>query len=309
MQTHSWDVIVVGGGPAGLSAALLLGRCRRRVCVFDDGRPRNAAAHASHGFFTRDGTAPRELRELGRAQLEAYKVACFDDTVAHACVREGRFEIETAQGALHRARKLLLATGVVDSLPEQSGFAECFGKSVFQCPYCDGWEQRERAIAVYGKGAEGVELALSMTVWSQDIVYCSDDARPLPAVQARALRLHGIQHYPQRILELQHRAGELTHIAFEGHAPVAREAVFVHAGTEQRSELPGALGCDMTEQGAVDTGDKQDAQRGVYVAGDAARDTKLLAMAVAEGTKAAIAINRALRLEDSEALLSAAEPR
>lgn len=176
MKQNLLDVIIVGGGPAGLNAALVLARCRRNVMLFDDGKPRNAASHAVHGFLSRDGIAPGELRAIARSQLEKYPSVVVDsDRVVDASRNESGFCVTTKDGRQFRSRKLLLAGGVVDELPIQPGFRELYGIGVFHCPYCDGWEVRDQPIAVYGKGDDkGAGLALEMTIWSDNIVLCSD---------------------------------------------------------------------------------------------------------------------------------------
>jgi thioredoxin reductase len=299
-----WDVIIIGAGPAGLSAALMLGRCRRRVLLLDDGRPRNAKAHASHGFFTRDGSSPAELLRIGREQLARYGVRMVAATVTHACIESGLFVVSTADER-HVARKLLLGTGIVDKLPSIDGIDELYGCSVFHCPYCDGWEVADRALAVYGRNKEAVDYALGMTVWGQDLVFCSDGLTRLGVQEKLQLRAHGIVWRSEPIAQLVGKAGQLRRIVFADGSSIERDAMFIHAGTEQRSHLAAMLGCAFTRRGSVKTGNRQESGlTGLYVAGDAARDVKFVAMAVAEGTKAGVAINRALRLEDSDARLA-----
>ncbi len=157
-----FDVVVVGGGPAGLSAALMLGRCRRRVLVCDDRRPRNAASRALHGYLTRDGIAPAELNALGRAELEQYGIQVRESVVT-SVEREGEtFRISLADHRAEHARFVLIATGVVDDVPAVEGLADCYGRSVFHCPYCDGWERRDRVLGALGRGRRGMSLALSL---------------------------------------------------------------------------------------------------------------------------------------------------
>src|SRR3954453_17326201 len=157
-----YDVIVVGGGPAGLSAALMLGRCRRRVLVCDLGQPRNRRSHALHGYLTRDGIAPPQLNDIGRQELATYGVA-FRWVGVTGAVREGNvYRVSLANGADECARFLLLATGVVDDLPAIPGFDECYGRSIFHCPYCDGWEWRDRRLAAFGRGAAGAGVWLRL---------------------------------------------------------------------------------------------------------------------------------------------------
>jgi thioredoxin reductase len=153
-----YDVIIVGGGPAGLSAALVLGRSRRRVLVCDNGRPRNAASHGLHGYLTRDGILPGELLRIGGEQLEPYGVEFRQIEAADAERDVGGFSVLLAGGECVRSRLLLVATGVVDRLPEIDGVRELYGRSVFHCPYCDGWEMRDEPLAVYGRGRQGAGL-------------------------------------------------------------------------------------------------------------------------------------------------------
>src|SRR5687768_7612451 len=151
MAEASYDVLIVGGGPAGLSAALVLGRCRRRVLVCDAGRPRNAASHGLHGFLTRDGIKPSEFLEIARQQLRPYDTVELKQTEVTSARRLANgFELTLANGESVSARKLLLATGVVDELPALDGLPDFYGRSVFHCPYCDGWEVRDQPLAIYG---------------------------------------------------------------------------------------------------------------------------------------------------------------
>src|SRR5438876_1043585 len=166
-----FDVIVVGGGPAGLSAALMLGRCRRRVLVCDLGQPRNRHSRAVHGYLTRDGAAPREIVDLGRRELTQYGVEWRVVGVTAVCRSGDRFAFTLSDGGQELARFVLLATGVIDDLPLLPGIDDCYGRSVFHCPYCDGWEWRDRRLAALGRrdaqfvvvaAAEGVKAAVAI---------------------------------------------------------------------------------------------------------------------------------------------------
>lgn len=298
-----YDVIVVGAGPAGLSAALILGRCRRRVLVCDSGRPRNAASHAMHGYLTRDGIAPREFLGLGRAQLQQYDTVQVIDVevAAAACEGENRFSVTLATGQTHLARKLLLATGVVDRVPPIPGFAELYGRSVFHCPYCDGWEIRDEPWAVYGKGDRAYGLALELTTWTHDIVVCTDGPADMDRRQRSRLEQLGMSIREDRVARLDGADGVLARIVFETGDPLPRRALFFTTGQEQRSQLALSLGCEFNDKGTVRTG-KYEATHlpGLYVAGDASRAVQWVVVAAAEGAEAAFAINTDLIREDLE---------
>jgi thioredoxin reductase len=299
-----WDAIIVGGGPAGLSAALLLGRCRRKVLLFDDGRPRNGASRAAHGFFSRDGIEPGELLRIGREQLSPYEVQIQQETVTHVARRDSQFEITTASGC-RRSRKLLLATGIADQVPDIEGLDPLYGRSVFTCPLCDGWEVRNRALAVYGQGSAAVELALALTNWSEDVLLCTGGNARFTEHEVQQLSAHGIMLRSDPIARLEGEDGQLRGIVFARGDRVRRDALFLCAGTRPRSPLVEQFDCEVDVHGKVRTcGSEQTAVPGLYVVGDASEDVNFIAIAVAEGVKAACAAHRALREEDSRARLA-----
>jgi thioredoxin reductase len=293
------DVIVVGAGPAGLSAALILGRCRRRVVVLDTGRPRNAASRALHGFLTRDGISPRQLLRIGRQQLSQYATVRLvrKEATKARCLPRG-FEITLGDGGRLRCRKLLLATGVVDELPALDGLAPLYGRSVFHCPYCDGWESRDRRIVVYSRSSKGVGLAIGLLVWSRDIVLCTDGLS-LAQRQLDQLKKYGIRWRRERIQRLEGANGRLRRVVFVAGQALEREVMFFNAGQQQGSNLARQLGCAFTSRGAVRTGDYEATDvTGVYVAGDASRLVQMAIVAASEGAQAAFAINTDLVRED-----------
>ena len=294
------DVVVVGAGPAGLSAALVLGRCLRRVAVIDAGRPRNAAARAVHGFLTRDGTAPHELLSIAREQLAPYEtVSLIPGEVIDARCHGARFEVRLRDGTCYVTRKLLLATGVVDDVPPLEGLAPLYGRSVFHCPYCDGWEFRHQPVAVYGRGRNGFGLALELRGWTADLVLCTNGRARLSAHQRQRLEALGIGLREEPIARLEGADGQLEHVVFADGQRLARRALFFSAGQAQASHLAAMLGCQFTRKGAVHTGEYEaTAIAGLFVAGDASRLVQLAIVAAAEGAKAAFAINQSLLEED-----------
>jgi thioredoxin reductase len=293
-----YDVVVVGGGPAGLSAALMLGRCRRRVLLCDAGQPRNRRASALHGYLTRDGIAPRELNELGRGELDRYGIELRHLGVTGAQQLGGdRYRVSLADGTHEDARFLLIATGVIDDLPGITGFDDCYGRSLFHCPYCDGWEWRDRRIAVFGRAAVGTHLAVALTTWSADVVLCTHGARIDRARRERLAR-NGIAVRTRRIERLEHTGGALTAIVFESGDPLSRDVMFFTTDQHPQSDLATTLGCRLTHRGTVRTGTLCDTNiPRLFVAGDASRDAQFVVVAAAEGVKAAVAINQAIQAE------------
>ena len=295
-----YDVIIVGAGPAGLSAALMLGRCRRRVLVCDTGRPRNRVSQALHGYLTRDGIPPLDFLALARADLRQYdSVELRDVEVVDAVCREPHFEVTLAGGDVLGCRKLLLASGVVDNLPEIDGFRDLYGRSVFHCPYCDGWEVRDQPLAIYGAGQRGLGLSLELTAWSRDLVLCTDGPSGIGADDARRLSDNGIRVREDRVAKLEGEDGILRHVVFAGGSRLPRRALFFTTGQSQRSDLLMRLGCEFNDKGTVRTGKYETTHLpGLFVAGDASRAVQWVVVAAAEGAEAAFAINTDLIKEN-----------
>ena len=295
-----YDVVIVGAGPAGLSAALVLGRCSRKVLVCDNGRPRNWASHAMHGYLTRDGMPPREFLRLAREELKPYTtVAVRDVTVVDARCENDRFVTMLETGETVESRKLLIATGVRDNVPPIQGMDELYGRSVFHCPYCDGWEIRDQPLAVYGKGEKGYGLSLELTAWSSDILLCTDGPSELAERQIQRLSRNGIVVAEERVLRLEGSDGVMHRIVFDGRDPDARRALFFTTGQHQQSALATSLGCELNDKGTVHTGKHETTHlRGLYVAGDASHAVQWVVIAAAEGAEAAFAINTDLIKEN-----------
>ena len=290
-----FDVIVIGGGPAGLSAALMLGRCRRHVLLCDEGRPRNRRSRALHGYLTRDGIAPHAFNKRGRAELVKYGVRFRAIGVTAVTRVANRFQVSFARGADKTARFVLIATGVTDELPAIPGFSECYGRSVFHCPYCDGWEWRDRPLAVFGRGRDGAGLALGLKAWSADILLCTHGSAMNGALKDRLAR-NGVAIRTERILGLDHHRGALSAIRFAKNDSTRREALFFTTGQHLHSNLAIRLGCTLTQRGTVKTSMRCGTNvPGIFVAGDASRDAQFVVVAAAEGVKAAVAINKALQ--------------
>lgn len=290
-----FDVVIVGGGPAGLSAALVLGRCRRRVLVCDAGAPRNARSRSLNGYLTRDGIRPSEFLRQGRDELTRYGVEQRPVRVSDVQRADQGFRVDIEGQPPVHCRTVLLATGVRDHLPDIPGLDACYGVSVHHCPYCDGWEVRDRVIAAIGDGISPAGLALSLRTWSGHVLACSHGA-PISRSQRRRLKTHHIEMFEGRIAELQHQDGRLHHLVFDDGRRVACDAAFFTSGQSQQCGLAEQLGCEFTDKGTVRTDHLgRSCVPGIYVVGDASRDVQFVIVAASEGAKAGVAINKALQ--------------
>lgn len=297
-----YDVAIIGGGPAGLSAALVLGRCRRRVILLDHGKPRNYAAVEMHGYLGHDGIPPLKLRELGRRECEKYGVEFVDAVVTGACLcgeEPSEFELQVEGRSTFTARKLLLATGVKDCLPDIEGINDFYGQSVHHCPYCDGWEHRDERLVAVGSGKAAVGLALSLRTWSDKVTACTS-GQPVDADDRQRVERHGIALREEVPIRIEGRDGQLERIHFAAGLPLECDALFFSSDMVQRSKLPTAFGCECDEQGLIITEGKQRVGVcGLFLAGDADGDVQFAIVAAAEGATAATAINRELQDEDA----------
>lgn len=294
-----YDVIVIGGGSAGLSAALVLGRSRRRTLVLDGGPPRNAPSPAAHSVFTRDGTTPGDLLDVARSQLAPYgSVSVREGRADRARGTGGSFVVDLEDGSEVRARRLLLAVGVRDELPPIEGLAPLWGRGVLHCPYCHGWEVRDEPLAVRARGAQAMELVPLVLQWSRDLVLCSDGPSELAPAELDALARGGVRVIETPIRRLEGGVG-LERIVFtDGHVE-PRRALFLRPPQAVGCDLPAQLGCELTEAGHIAVGvDHRTSVPGVYAAGDAASPFQQVVVAAASGALAAIMLNRDLAQED-----------
>ena len=305
-----YHAIIIGGGPAGLSAALVLGRCLRQVVVFDNGQPRNGAARSLHGYLGHDGVTPGQLHERGRKELAAYRIELANDEVielrplAKRAEDSSAFEVVTASGRIERTRKVLMATGLRDEMPAIPGLAECYGTSVHHCQYCDGYEYASKRLAVVGSAPTfGVGLAVGLCTWTRLVTVLSNGF-DLAAEGRDRLALFGIELRTEPISRLEHTDGHLQAVVFADGSRLTADGLFFDAEKHPRCGLLEGLGCDFehdAETPAVSSRQRTNV-RGLFVAGDADAEVQFAVVAAAEGAKAAVTINHEIQEEDEQLL-------
>jgi thioredoxin reductase len=285
LQGMDFDCIVVGAGPAGLSAALTLGRARRHVLVLDSGRSRNYAAHAMHGVLGHDGLPPAALRERGVEELSRYGIEVRAAEVGQANSIDGGVELDGL-----RARALILATGMLDTTPAIEGFDAIYGVSAHTCPYCDGWEHADQRLAVFGPAFAGVHMGPLLRQWSPDVMVFSAGIEPEDEAALAAL---GVDVVSEPVELFVSKAGQLTAIELTGREPIERDALFFHVAMEPRNALATNLGCALEESGFVTAApeDRQTSADRVYAAGNCADPMQNVSMAIADGARAGVAVN------------------
>lgn len=308
--TEQFDVAVIGGGAAGLSAAVVLGRARRSAIVIDAGSPRNAPAAGVHGFLTRDGISPTELVEIGRKEAEYYGSQVRHGEARSARRTEGGFEVTLADGSLVAARRLLVSTGLVDELPDIPGVRERWGRDVLHCPYCHGWEVRDQPIGILGTGERSVHQALMFRQWTPDLVLFTHTAPELTEEQAEQLAARDIRVVTGKIDSLDVADDRLTGVRLADGTVVTRRAVVVAPRMVASSQVLASLGIRPTDHpfgGEFVPADPTGLTEvpGVWVAGNVTDLGAQVVMAAAAAVSAAAAINADLIAEDTRAAVAA----
>ncbi len=294
-------MIVIGGGPAGLNAAVVLGRCIRRVLLFDHGQQRNRHSHGMHNYLTRDDISPAEFLKISRQELKKYGVQIQQVEIKHAKKNQDEiFVVEDCDENIYYSKKLILATGLTDRLPEVTGIDKFYGTSIYHCPYCDGWENKGKSIGVYSESKDGIDVALTLKAWSEKITLYTNGKQYLTTKYQKIIDKNKIEVALEPISSFEGSKGQLKNIVFENGEKSFCEALFFSNGYDVQCHLVESLGCNTGKNKVALTNKSQQTNiPGLYVAGDLSKDMHFVVVAAAEGAKAGVYINKELTEEET----------
>lgn len=293
---NKFEVIIIGGSYAGLSAALALGRSLRNTLIIDSGRPCNAQTPHSHNFLTHDGSTPVELTELSRKDVLKYPtISMIHDTAIGVEKMEDLITITTNTGGVFITGKLILCTGIKDILPDIDGFSDCWGISVLHCPYCHGYEVRGKKIGLLVNGEMAFELCKLISNWSRDLTLFTNGPANISAEHLMKIEALDIPIFENKINKFEHVDGQISSIQFENGMEYTIEAMFARIQFEQHSDLAKQLNCEFNEFGYVKVDEMHSTSVvNVYAAGDNTNMMRSVANAVAAGNKIGAMVNRIL---------------
>jgi thioredoxin reductase len=299
-QKNSFDVIIVGGSYAGLSAAMVLGRSLRNVLIIDNGQPCNRQTPHSHNFLTRDGETPATISAIAKEQVLQYPTVSFlTDLATKAYSDSGIFGVETATGQRFNSKKLVLAAGVEDLMLSIPGFAECWGRSVLHCPYCHGYEVHGQQLGILANGDTAYEMVRHIQHWSPTMTLFTNGPATLTSEQRQVIDQLNIPIIETEIAVIEHENGQLTNLRFTDGSAYTLDAIFSRVPFRQHSDLASQLGCDLAESGLIKTTEfGQTNVAGVSAAGDNSSPMRQVSLAVMKGNLAGVWLNRELIEED-----------
>lgn len=300
MDKKEFEVIIIGGSYAGLSAAMALGRSLRRILVIDAGKPCNRQTPHSHNFLTQDGSTPKEISEIAKSQVAKYDSIEFYDGLAVSGKRNHiGFEVTTSKGDVFTAKKLVLATGVKDLMPDIKGFSECWGISVVHCPYCHGYEIRNKKTAIIATGERAFHLASLVNNLTQEITIITSGSKDFEVKQLEKLKQHDIQIIEKEISAIEHHNGQMEKIVFKDGSTEYFESAYASIPFEQNSNIPQELGCKITENGHIEVNFMQKtSEDGIFACGDNSTMMRSVSMAVSSGTITGAMVNHELSQEN-----------
>jgi len=290
-----FDCAIIGGGPAGLNAALILGRARRNVMLFDNDNARNAITQESHGFITRDGIKPKKFREIAHKEIARYpSVISANREVTSVSKKKSKFELVTSKKERYESKTIIISTGLKDVLPSIDNIHDYYGKSLFHCPYCDGWELRNKPLVIIiGEQAQGFHFIQTIYNWSKDLIVCTNGDLFENSGQKRFLNNKGIRIIEYKIKKFVGKNGQMEKVVFENGESASRRGGFVTPQMIQASDFGKQLGCKYNSLGgiAVDSFGRTNI-KGIYAAGDASVvNPAQIIIAAAEGVRAAAGVN------------------
>lgn len=295
-DTKEFDVIIIGGSYAGLSAAMALGRSLRNVLIIDGGQACNKQTPHSHNFLTQDGKTPQEISTLAKQQVENYETIKFYNGIATSGIKtENGFEITTVLKDKFNAKKLVFATGLKDLMPDIKGFSECWGISVIHCPYCHGYEYRNQNTAIIANGDKAFHLASLVNNLTKKVTVLTNGIADFDEKQIDKLRKHKIKVIESKIIELEHTRGHIKHVVFNEDHNMVFDVMYAAVPFSQHSDIPATLGCEMTEQGYVKVDFfMKTTIEGVFACGDNSVMMRSIANAVYTGNFAGAIVNSVL---------------
>lgn len=295
-----YDVIIIGGSYAGLSAGMALGRAMLSTLIMDEGKPCNRQTPHSHNFLTNDGKTPAAIAAHAKAQVGIYPTVEFYNGGATAAIKTpDGFQVESANGELFMAKKLVFATGIKDLLPAIEGLAECWGISAIHCPYCHGYEVRDERTGILGNGDMAFDFTRLISNWTRDLTLFTNGPATLTASQREKLEQHKIEVIEKEMEKLVHQQGQLEQVVFKDGSRFYLKALYAPGPFEQHCKIPEQLGCELTEEGYIKTDASNETSiEGIYAIGDNASKMRTVANAVAMGTTAGIALSKKMILEE-----------
>ncbi|WDZ98680.1 NAD(P)/FAD-dependent oxidoreductase [Mucilaginibacter sp. SJ] len=288
-----FDVIIIGGSSAGLSAGMALGRAMRKVLIIDSGMPCNRQTPHSHNFFTRDGQTPHEILTIAREQTLKYPTITLLHSEATQCtpITNG-FEVSTRSGETFSAKKIILAAGIKDQMPDIPGFAECWGISIIHYPYCHGYEYGYQPTGIFANGEMAFELAKLISNWTKDLILFTNGKSTLTEGQQSIISHNNIQIIEGEIAAFDHHDGQITTIHLQNGSEIKLKALYARLPFVQHSDIALQLGCSFTDQGHIEVDAQQKTTLpGVYACGDSASGIRSIANAVNSGTMAGVMAN------------------
>ncbi|WP_336686240.1 NAD(P)/FAD-dependent oxidoreductase [Chryseobacterium bernardetii] len=299
MQNQNFEVIIIGGSYAGLSAGMSLGRSLRKVLIINDGKPCNRQTPHSHNFITHDGKTPEKIATLAKADVEQYKTVEFFDGTAIKVLKKGNgFEVEVSAGERFYAKKIILASGVKDIMPDIPGFAECWGISVLHCPYCHGYEIKNEKTGIIANGDMAFEFSKLIFNMTKKLTLFTNGKSTLTKEQTEKLKSHDINLIEDEIKSIEHEHGKLQRVIFKNGNFIVLKALYAKIPFEQNIDVSD-LGCELTEQGFIKVDFMQKTSvSGIFACGDNVTMMRSVANAVAQGNLTGAMVNKELSDEE-----------